>query len=146
MDAALEPAQPFTTLKRGSRGEAVSDMQQPLYDLGYYDYYIDGIFGWRTERAIRLLQSDLGLKVTGVADADLQKQILSGTLEKYDPYRALIAAIAACASRRCSSVCAISAISRTRRTASSVPVRSRRFSCSSRRTASPSAKARRGKL
>ena len=85
----LEPAKPFTTLKRGSRGEAVSDMQQPLYDLGYYDYYIDGIFGWRTERAIRLLQSDLGLKVTGVADADLQKQILSGTLEKYDPYRAL---------------------------------------------------------
>ena len=52
-------------------------------------YYIDGIFGWRTERAIQLLQGDLGLKVTGIADADLQKKILSGTLEKYDPYRAL---------------------------------------------------------
>ena len=56
----LEPAKPFTTLKRGSRGEAVSDMQQPLYDLGYYDYRVDGIFGWRTERAIRLLQRRSG--------------------------------------------------------------------------------------
>ncbi len=85
----LEPAKPYSTLKRGSRGDAVSDIQQPLYDLGYYDYYIDGIFGWRTERAIRLLQSDLGLTVNGIADADLQKQILSGTLAKYDRYRAL---------------------------------------------------------
>ena len=85
----LEPAQPFTPLRRGSRGEAVSAIQQPLYDLGYYDYYIDGIFGYRTENAIRLLQGDLGYEVNGIADEDLQRLILSGTLPKYDPYQPL---------------------------------------------------------
>ena len=82
----LKPARLYTPLSRGSRGDAVSAIQQPLYDLGYYDYYIDGIFGSRTERAVRLLQGDLGMTVNGIADADLQRLILSGTLPKYDPY------------------------------------------------------------
>lgn len=85
----LQPAAQYSTLRRGSRGDAVSAIQQPLYNLGYYDYHIDGIFGWRTERAVELLQADLGLTMNGVADADLQRRILSGTLEKYDPYLAL---------------------------------------------------------
>ena len=88
----LQPApttQSLTTLRRGQRGEAVRTMQQPLYDLGYYDYRVDGIFGSRTERAIRLLQDDLGRAVNGVADPELQQIILSGTLSKYDPYRAV---------------------------------------------------------
>ena len=85
----LQPAPQFSPLKKGNRGDAVSAIQQPLYDLGYYDYYIDGIFGWRTERAVELLQADLGYAVNGVADEDLQRLILSGTLAKYDPYRTL---------------------------------------------------------
>ena len=36
----LQPAEQYSPLSRGSRGEAVSAIQQPLYDLGYYDYYI----------------------------------------------------------------------------------------------------------
>ncbi len=82
----LQPAEQYAPLSRGSRGDAVSAIQQPLYDLGYYDYYIDGIFGWRTENAIRLLQFDLDLPVNGIADEDLQRLILSGTLSPYDPY------------------------------------------------------------
>ena len=85
----LEPAKLYSPLRRGQRGDAVREMQQPLYDLGYYDYRVDGIFGSRTERAIRLLQDDLGQTVNGVADEELQKLILSGTLAPYDPYRAL---------------------------------------------------------
>ena len=85
--ALLKPAPQYSTLRRGSRGEAVSAIQQPLYDLGYYNYYIDGIYGWRTELAVEMLQSDLGLRVTGVANADLQKLILAGGLEPYSPYR-----------------------------------------------------------
>ncbi len=87
--ALLQPAEQYTLLQYGSRGEAVSAIQDPLLKLGYYDYRVDGIFGWRTEDAIELLQADLGLAVTGAADADLQKLILSGTLEAYNPYRAL---------------------------------------------------------
>ena len=85
----LKPAAQYATLSRGSRGAAVSAIQQPLYDLGYYDYYVDGIFGPRTQYAIQMLQEDLGLPVTGVADADLQRTILSGTLPPFDPYKEL---------------------------------------------------------
>ena len=82
----LKPAPQYTPLSRGSRGDAVRAIQQPLYDLGYYDYYVDGIFGPRTQNAVKLLQSDLGREVNGVADADLQRIILSGKLSAYDPY------------------------------------------------------------
>ena len=85
----LQPAPQYSPLRRGSRGDAVAAIQQPLYDLGYYNYYIDGIFGWRTELAVKLLQADMGLKVTGVADEDLQRTILAGGLEPYDPYKTL---------------------------------------------------------
>ena len=85
----LKPVEQYTTLSRGSRGDAVRAIQQPLYDLGYYDYYVDGIFGPRTEYAIQLLQDDLGLPVNGVANADLQRTILSGALKAYDPYKEL---------------------------------------------------------
>ena len=85
----LQPAPQFSPLRRGSRGDAVAAIQQPLYDLGYYNYYIDGIFGWRTERAVKLLQADLNLPVTGVADEDLQRTILAGGLEPYNPYKTL---------------------------------------------------------
>ncbi len=85
----LQPAPQFSPLRRGSRGDAVAAIQQPLYDLNYYNYYIDGIFGWRTERAVKLLQADLGLPVTGVADEDLQRTILAGGLEPYNPYKTL---------------------------------------------------------
>ena len=82
---AMRPAAQYTPLARGSRGEAVRAIQQPLYDLGYYDYYVDGIFGPRTQWAVRLLQADLNLPDNGIADEALQRTILSGTLSPYDP-------------------------------------------------------------
>ena len=85
----LKPAKQYSPLSRGSRGEAVRAIQKPLRALGYYNYYIDGIFGPRTEYAVRLLQSDLNRPVTGVADAELQRLILEGRLSDYDAYMAL---------------------------------------------------------
>ena len=85
----LKPTPQYQPLSRGSRGDAVRAIQQPLKDLGYYDYYVDGIFGPRTQAAVQLLQFDLDRPVTGVADAELQKIILSGKLSAYDPYLAL---------------------------------------------------------
>lgn len=82
----LQPAVQYSPLSRGSRGEAVSAIQQPLFDHGYYDYYIDGIFGYRTNNAVRLLQGDLGLSANGIADESLQRIILSGSFPDYDPY------------------------------------------------------------
>ena len=85
----LKPAVQYSPLSRGSRGDAVRAIQQPLYDLGYYDYYIDGIFGPRTQYAVELLQADLNRRVTGVADSELQRMLLEGKLPHYDAYMAL---------------------------------------------------------
>ena len=85
----LKPAKQYAPLARGSRGEAVSAIQRPLYDLGYYDYYIDGIFGPRTEYAVRTVQSDLGRPVDGIADSELQRLLLEGKVPRYDPFMAL---------------------------------------------------------
>ena len=85
----LKPAVQYSPLSRGSRGEAVRAIQQPLYDLGYYDYYIDGIFGPRTQYAVELLQMDLGRVSNGIADSELQRLILEGGLKHYDAFMAL---------------------------------------------------------
>lgn len=85
----LKPAAQYSPLARGSRGDAVRVIQRPLYDLGYYDYTVDGIFGPRTDFAVRLLQTDLDRPVNGVADPELQRTLLSGRLPHYDPCVAL---------------------------------------------------------
>ena len=56
------------TLRRGSRGEAVKEMQMLLisrgYDLGRWG--ADGIFGKQTMKAVKAFQKDCGIRVDGV--------------------------------------------------------------------------------
>ena len=56
------------TLRRGSRGEAVREMQAALEHLGYSlaPYGADGDFGKVTEAAVRVFQKDRGLTTDGV--------------------------------------------------------------------------------
>lgn len=54
-------------LKVGSRGSAVSSLQQRLKDLGYQPGKVDGIFGSGTHKALRDFQRDNGLVVDGIA-------------------------------------------------------------------------------
>ncbi len=64
-----DAAKPATSgLTVGSRGSAVTNLQQLLKDRGYYSYNIDGIFGSITQKAVKEFQSIVGLSVTGVAD------------------------------------------------------------------------------
>lgn len=53
--------------KRGSSGETVTKIQQKLSNWGYYSGSIDGIYGSRTEKAVRYFQRKNGLTVDGVA-------------------------------------------------------------------------------
>lgn len=60
------------TLKIGDRGEDVKAMQEMLaamgYDVGAKNGKSDGIFGPKTETAVKAFQNRNGLPVTGIAD------------------------------------------------------------------------------
>lgn len=51
--------------KRGSSGEVVSEIQTRLKNWGYYSGQVDGIYGSRTEQAVRWFQQKNGLSVDG---------------------------------------------------------------------------------
>ena len=53
--------------KRGSVGEEVRKIQTKLKNWGYYTGSIDGIYGSRTESAVRYFQRKNGLTVDGIA-------------------------------------------------------------------------------
>lgn len=55
------------TYKRGSSGSAVREIQTKLKNLGFYSYTIDGIYGSRTEAAVKRFQSSRGLTADGLA-------------------------------------------------------------------------------
>lgn len=50
----------------GSSGPEVSALQLRLRRLGFYDGPVDGIYGPRTEEAVRRFQSSVGLKPDGL--------------------------------------------------------------------------------
>ena len=55
------------TFQRGSSGDTVTAIQQKLSTWGYYNGAIDGIYGSRTEAAVRYFQQKNGLAVDGKA-------------------------------------------------------------------------------
>lgn len=62
------------TLRLGSRGTAVSDLQQNLRRLGYH-LFVDGDFGPATEAAVTRFQSDNGLLADGIAGPVTQARV-----------------------------------------------------------------------
>lgn len=59
-------------LRIGCTGQAVIELQEDLLALGYRlpEYGADGDFGSETEAAVKAFQADMGLPVTGIADAE----------------------------------------------------------------------------
>ncbi|MBR4057955.1 MAG: spore cortex-lytic enzyme [Oscillospiraceae bacterium] len=53
--------------RRGSSGNVVSQIQTKLKNWGYYKYNVDGIYGSRTEKAVKSFQSRNGLTADGIA-------------------------------------------------------------------------------
>ncbi len=54
------------TLKKGSKGESVEQMQRALHEMGYHVGSRDGVFGAKTEAALRAFQTDHGLPVDAI--------------------------------------------------------------------------------
>ena len=65
---ALDPS----TLYNGSRGEAVRKLQQALIDLGFLKDKADGVFGNKTEEAVRKFQRANNLEADGLVGKKTQ--------------------------------------------------------------------------
>lgn len=66
-DARYENFYPDGTLRRGAKDDAVRALQQKLLDLGILQDKADGIFGAKTESAVKAYQTGAGLYPDGVA-------------------------------------------------------------------------------
>lgn len=53
--------------KRGSYGSVVTEIQEKLQNWGYYSGSVDGVYGSRTEDAVKKFQQNNGLTADGVA-------------------------------------------------------------------------------
>ena len=71
-----------TTLYNGSRGEEVRELQQALIDLGYLKGTADGIFGNKTEIAVRKFQKANKLSVDGLAGSSTRELALKKAQSK----------------------------------------------------------------
>ena len=67
-------ATPVTSLKLGSQGQEVRNVQKKLKELGFYKGTVDGDFGEATEKAVKAFQKQYGLTVDGkVGSATMAK-------------------------------------------------------------------------
>ena len=67
-----------SSLREGSRGSAVSDLQKRLKELGFYSGKVDGIYGKGTAAAVRKFQSKNKLTADGVAGKKTLAALNSG--------------------------------------------------------------------
>ncbi|MBU3102121.1 MULTISPECIES: M14 family metallopeptidase [Clostridium] len=74
------------TLKIGSKGTVVSEIQALLNKLGYVVGEVDGIYGPKTFDAVKKFQKYFGLSPTGDVDNDTYK-LMNRFLLGYDTYR-----------------------------------------------------------
>ena len=66
-----------TTLKSGSSGTAVKQLQQRLKELGYYTGSVDGSYGAGTASAVKDFQAANNLTADGVAGTKTQEKVYS---------------------------------------------------------------------
>ena len=62
-----DPAAQQTLSKLGSSGDEVRQIQKKLKTLGYYDGTVDGIYGARTQAAVKAFQRSCGITADGIA-------------------------------------------------------------------------------
>ncbi|MDQ6419194.1 spore cortex-lytic enzyme [Paenibacillus sp. LHD-117] len=67
------------TLKVGSSGSDVQELQGRLTALGYYNGKIDGVFGSKTKGAVTWFQWKFGLKSDGVVGAETKLKLYNAT-------------------------------------------------------------------
>lgn len=81
----LEAPPGMPTLRLGSRGAAVAELQRRLAALGLSAGAADGIFGSRTDAAVRSFQRARGLAADGIVGAQTWSQLLGPTTSPSPP-------------------------------------------------------------
>lgn len=71
------PAATFAPLQKGDENNDVMKLQIRLYDLGYLNDDRDGVFGSKTQTAVKLFQERAGLTASGIADNETQTLLYS---------------------------------------------------------------------
>jgi peptidoglycan hydrolase-like protein with peptidoglycan-binding domain len=72
-----------TTLQLGDRGETVKLLQNTLKSLGYLKGKINGVFDEDTKKAVSEFQRKQGLRVNGIANANLQELLQRNLFDQY---------------------------------------------------------------
>ncbi|MWV43483.1 spore cortex-lytic enzyme [Paenibacillus sp. HJL G12] len=68
-----------TTLKYGSSGQDIYELQGRLKFLGFYNGKIDGQYGWTTLKSVKWFQSEFGMKVDGTVGAKTKLKLYNAT-------------------------------------------------------------------
>ena len=74
----------FGTLKIGSKGQAVRDLQQRLTDLGYMNNIVDGSYGKITATAVMSFCTQHDLYISGDATPEMQSLLYSSNAQYYE--------------------------------------------------------------
>ncbi len=85
--APTETPVAYTTLQKGDKSDAVLQLQERLYQLGYLNSDRDGAFGNKTQTAVKAFQERAGIIASGIADSNTQMLLFSDSA----PYAAGVA-------------------------------------------------------
>lgn len=80
----------YKSYEGGMSGEVVTQMQERLTALGYYDQDITGYYGPFTRDAIKAFQKALGVLPTGIADEATQKALFAADAPAYSENNSLM--------------------------------------------------------
>ena len=88
-----------STLYNGCRGEEVRELQQALIEMGYLSGKADGIFGNKTEAAVRKFQKKHKLSVDGLAGSVTRSLILGNSSKSTSPPSVSVSSVSSSASQ-----------------------------------------------
>ncbi|MBR3274051.1 MAG: peptidoglycan-binding protein [Clostridia bacterium] len=70
-----EPEKTYATLSKGDKSDAVLELQNRLFELGFLLDDRDGAYGSKTQTAVKLFQQAAGLEASGIADNETQQRL-----------------------------------------------------------------------
>lgn len=77
VNVAVLPPIDGVTMRQGDQGYQVRELQEALYELGFYTGAIDGIYNTATFVAVKHFQESKGMTIDGVAGPKVQQRISS---------------------------------------------------------------------